>query len=132
MSLSSFSLVIGVLFYVFGFPFIFADDAYLNWCRKSAKDENVLRILGATFLALSVTTLKYQWRVTADGEGIIIVVAWVVLLKGIFMAWWPRRFMKVRARWENVINRNPQLQSFAGFVMVLLGALFTYFGLVLA
>ena len=131
MSLSSFSLVIGVFFYVYGFPLVFSDETYVVWWKKLTKDQNMLRILATAFIAISVTTLRYHWRITPDGEGIIVTVAWIVFLKSIFVAWWPAMFVKLHGRSYDYLLAVPSLQAFAGFLMVLLGALFTYFGLIL-
>lgn len=132
MSLSSFSLIIGVLLYVFGFPLVFSDGSFLEWRKRVLRDENILRLVGAAFTAIAVTTLRYQWRITQDGEGIIVLVAWGVLLKGLFIAWWPRKFVALRERWMRFGEDGGAMMNFFGFVMVLAGALFTYFGLLLA
>jgi hypothetical protein len=132
MALSSFALLLGVFFYVYGFPLVFADSRHLEWREKILKDENALRIVGTILIALAVTTLRYHYRITPDGEGIVIVVAWISLVKGLFMAWWPRHFMRVIARFEGFLFDSSTMQVFTGCVMVLLGALFTFLGLVLA
>jgi hypothetical protein len=131
MSLSSFSLVIGVFFYVFGFPLVFSDESFVQWCKKLIKDLNVLRMWGAVLAAIAVTTLRYQWRVTPDGSGIIVLIAWVTLVKGILIAWWPKIFSRLRARVVEYFFGSQPVQAFTGFVMVLVGALFTYLGFVI-
>ncbi len=131
MSLSSFSLVIGVFFYVFGFPLVFSDESFAAWCKKLIKDLNVLRMCGAVLAVIAVTTLRYQWRVTPDGSGVIVLIAWVTLVKGILIAWWPKMFSRLRARVVAYFFGNQSVQAFVGFVMVLVGALFTYLGFVI-
>jgi hypothetical protein len=132
MSLSSFALVIGVFCYVFGFPLVFSDDKHLQWRKKLIKDENMLRLLGTALLMISVTTLRYHWRITPDGEGAVIVIAWLAFLKSLFMAWWPARFSVIASKMDGVLLADSSgMQMFTGFVMVLLGALFTYLGLLL-
>ena len=132
MSLSAFSLVIGVFCYVFGFPLVFSDSSHLEWRRKLLKDENMLRVLGTAFIAISVTTLRWNWRLTPDAEGFIVVVAWLTFLKALFMAWWPKIFSHVGTVIEEKIFSSQVTLAFVGFVMVLMGALFTYLGLILA
>jgi hypothetical protein len=132
MSLSAFSLVIGVFSYVYGFPLVFSDASHLEWRKKLLKDENILRVVGTAFIALSVTTLRWNWRITADGEGFIVAVAWLTLAKALFMAWWPKSFSRIENRIDDKFFSSPQMLAFQGFVMVLLGALFTYMGLILA
>ena len=132
MSLSSFSLIIGVFFYVFGFPIIFSDEKHLVWRRKLLKDENMLRLTAVAVISVAVTTLRRQYQITGDGEGAVVLIAWIVLFKGLFMAWWPAKFGAYRAKMENSLLDSQAMQMFTGFLMVLLGALFTYLGLVLA
>jgi hypothetical protein len=86
MSLSSFALVIGVFFYVFGFPLVFSDDKHLQWRKKLLKDENMLRLLGMALLMITATTLRYHYRITPDGEGAVIVIAWVAFIKALVNA----------------------------------------------
>ena len=132
MSLSSFSLVLGVFFYVFGFPLVFSDQQHLDWRKRFLRDENMLRIFATALIMLAVATLRTQWRITADAGGIVIAIAWMVLLKGFFMAWWPRRYSLMSSRLEAAFQRTPQMTAFVGFLMVLIGALFTYFGFILS
>ena len=131
MSLSSFSLILGVFFYVFGFPLVFLSQKYLVWQRKMLKDENAMRLVGTAFAMIGALTLRRQWQDGADGEGFVILVAWIVLLKSVFLAWWPSKFSALRERCEDRLTDVPALQVFVGCMMVLLGALFTYLGLLL-
>lgn len=132
MSLSSFALIIGVYCYVFGFPLVFTDEKHLQWRKKVLRDENILRLLGTAFVMVSVTTLRYHWRLTSDGEGVVVFIAWAVFFKSMFMAWWPQYFSFVATKIEEFLFESTQVQVFIGFVSVLLGALFTFLGLVLA
>jgi hypothetical protein len=79
-----------------------------------------------------VTTLRFEWRITADVRGTVVAVAWMVLIKGFFMAWWPRQYSLCSSRVESILQQTPQMTAFAGFLMVLLGALFTYAGFILS
>lgn len=132
MALSSFALILGVMCYVFGFPLVFSDEKHLAWRRKFLKDENMLRLVAVVVISVAVTTLKRQWQYTPDAEGAIVIVAWIVLLKGLFMAWWPATFAQYREKMEDYLLDTQAMQMFVGFVMVLLGAFFTYLGLILA
>ncbi len=132
MSLSSFSLIIGVFFYVFGFPLVFLDEQHMAWRRKFLKDENMLRLIAVGVLSIAITTLRRQYQISSDAEGAIVLIAWIVLLKGIFMALLPATFGAYRAKMEGALLSSEAMQVFAGFVMVLLGALFTYVGFMLA
>lgn len=132
MSLSSFSLVLGVFFYVFGFPLVFSDDKYVVWLKKFIKDENMLRLSSVPVVAIAVTTLRHQWAISGDGEGIIVLIVWVTLVKGLLLAWWPGQVIRMKSKIDAFMLGEQSMQMFTGFVAVLLGALFTYLGLMLA
>lgn len=132
MSLASFSLILGACCYVFGFPLVFSNEKHLAWRREVVKDENALRLMALVLLSVAVTTLRYQYRIAWDGEGILVFFAWVTFFKGLFMAGWPATFGNVAEVIESHVMSNQAMEMFAGFIMVLLGALFTYLGLILA
>lgn len=132
MSLSSFTLTLGVLYYVYGFPLVFADEKHVIWRKKMMKDENILRFLGTLLIILAVNTLRRQSELTVDGEGFVVLIAWLALLKGLFIAWWPAQYSKLMESINDTVFDSQASQMFLGFVCVLIGALFTYLGLVLA
>lgn len=132
MALSSFSLILGVFCYVAGFPLIFCNEKHLQWRRKFFQDENMVRAAGAVLTALVVTVVRRQWQVTPDAEGIMILWAWILLFVGLFGAWWPHRFIKVRAHWEDILFDYRGVQVIVGFVLIILAAGFTSMGLLLA
>lgn len=131
MSLSSFSLVLGALFYVVGFPLVFLDEKFLAWKKKFIRDENALRICAFFMISVAVVTLRRQWEISSDGEGVLVLLVWIVLIKGALTALFPAAVGRTKERMEKMLLGTQALQMFAGFVMVLLGALFTYLGILL-
>lgn len=131
MAISSFSLILGVFCYVAGFPLIFCNEKHLRWRRKFLQDENMVRVAGAVLAALTVTVVRRQWLVTPDIEGAMVFVAWLLLLEGLFAAWCPDRFIRLRARWEDILLDYTGAQITLGFVLIFLAAGFTYLGLIL-
>ena len=132
MSLASFALVLGAACYIFGLPIVFADESFLAWRRRVMADEQVLRVLGMLLVMIAVTTLRYHWQVSVDGEGVVIVLAWLTLAKGLFFAWWPARALAVMQRIEPVLVSSHAAQTFIGCLAVFVGAVLTYLGFVLA
>jgi hypothetical protein len=131
MALSSFSLVLGVFCYVAGFPLIFCNEKHLQWRRKFFQDENMVRAVGAVLSAVVVTVLRRQWHITPDAEGVMVALAWILLLTGLFAAWWPDRYIRLRSRWEDILFDYRGVQIIVGFVLVILAAGFTSLGLLL-
>ncbi|MDD5054850.1 MAG: hypothetical protein PHZ00_01115 [Candidatus Peribacteraceae bacterium] len=132
MAISSFSLVLGVFCYVAGFPLIFCNEKHLEWRRKFFLDENMVRAAGAILAAVVVTVVRRQWLVTPDGEGVMVLLAWLLLFTGLFAAWWPDRFIALRSKWERILFDYRGAQITLGFVLIFLAAGFTYLGLILA
>ena len=131
MPLSSFALILGAFFYLSGFPMVFLSQKFLVWQRRMFKDETMLRVISTAFVMISVITLRRQWQISADGEGFVVLFAWCVLLKSLFVAWCPLMFSELRERIADRLSDVPALELFAGIFLVLLGAVFTYFGVLL-
>ncbi|MSR67836.1 hypothetical protein EXS65_03380 [Candidatus Peribacteria bacterium] len=131
MSLSSFCLVLGVFFYVFGFPLVFCDERYALWRRKIMKDSNLVRIIGMAFAMIAVTTLRRNFALSFDIRGFVVVFAWLLFFKSIAMAWWPEAYEKWHRAFEKKFLHREASQIIAGISLVLLGAWFSYLGILL-
>ena len=131
MPISSFALIIGVVAYACGFPLIFGDKDAVSWRKKILRDESTLRFIGITFSVLAVLTLKKQWNFTPDPDGLVILIAWASLAKGLLMAWWPDQFVALKGSWNDRMLSTPLMQTITGLLMVIVGAFFTYLGLVM-
>lgn len=132
MSLASFSLVLGVLCYVLGIPMVAGDRSHLSWRRKFLADANNIRLLSVLALSISVATLKYQWEITPDGEGLMVLIVWLGLLEGALMALVPAWYVRMKGQMTRALMNKESGKLFWGIVSVLAGAFFTYMGFVLA
>lgn len=130
MTLSSFAMVIGIACYLIGFPLIFSEARTIAWKKKFFKDDVALRLSGAICTIIAGVLLRRQWAITGDAEGLVVFVAWLVLVKGVITTWWPETCMSVLS-WEEKTMRAPVWKVVYGVVLVLIGGLFTYFGIVL-
>lgn len=131
MALSSFSLILGVTYYLFGFPFLFSEKSAIAWRRKLSKDGILVRLCGAVFVMLAALTLKTQYLLTPDAEGLVILFAWLTFIKALLLVWWPELVTSWKTRFDNAILAHPTLHVGVALVMIFLGALFTYLGIVL-
>ncbi len=131
MSLSSFCLVLGVFFYVFGFPLVFCDERYAVWRKNIMKDTNLVRIIGMAFAMIAVTTLRRNFALSLDVRGFVVAFAWLLFFKSIGMAWWPDVYEKWHRTFEKKFLRREASQVIAGTLLVVLGAWFTYLGILL-
>ncbi|MEQ1849312.1 MAG: hypothetical protein ABL890_01850 [Candidatus Peribacteraceae bacterium] len=131
MSLAVFSLTLGVFCYAAGFPMVMNDKKHIAWRKKLLADTNVIRSFSIIVAVIALATLKMQWEITPDGEGVMVVLAWLMLLESAFMLLFPARYSEVKLKVMNALMPNEAMQSFFGFVAILFGALLTYMGLML-
>jgi hypothetical protein len=131
MSLSTFALVIGVTWYVMGFPLVFSEKRVTTWRKRMMKDETVLRYMGVLWAVLAVLALKHQSSLTPDADGLIVLIAWIILVKALFISWWPEQYSQLRMNFEQKWFRTHESHMTLGVVMLALGAFFTYLGLIL-
>ncbi len=131
MALSTFALVLGVIWYVVGFPLVFNEKRATAWHKKILKSETVLRYTGIIMAVLAILALKTQWHYTPDADGIVVVVAWATLVKALFIAWWPEQYSQMRTGFEHQWLKTHESHMTLGVVLIALGAFFTYLGLVL-
>lgn len=129
MTIATFAIAAGVLCYLFGFPMIFAEDQAIAWRRKLLKDDVAIRLFGAAMAIFSAMALRTQWVVTGDGEGIIVFIAWVQMIKGLYIAWWPSKYSELIA-WDEEKFHAPVWQVLHGVLMVFIGAFLTYLGII--
>ena len=131
MALSSFSLTIGALLYLIGLPLIFSEFEAVAFRRRFLKDEMALRIVGALLVSLAVTTLRRQWAITEDVEGLMVFIAWLTRIKGVFTAWWPKQCAALTTATLDGKLHAPVWQVSLGVIMVLFAAAFTWLGMLL-
>lgn len=131
MSLAVFSLLLGVFFYAAGFPMVMGDKKCAAWRMKFVADTNMVRMASVVLLAASVAVLKYQWELTKDGEGLLVLLAWLCLAEGAVMLIMPEWYGQMKTKFLKMLTGSDATQSFWGVVAILLGAFFTYMGLML-
>ena len=131
MSLAVFSLLLGVFFYAAGFPMVMGDKKCASWRTKFLADTNAIRMASVVLLSVTAATLKYQWELTQDGEGLIVLLAWVTMLEGACMLLFPEWYGQMKSKFLKMVTGSDAAQSFWGFVAILLGAFFTYMGIML-
>lgn len=132
MSLASFSLILGIACYVFGFPMVLSDSKHLSFRKKFLRDENNLRLISIFSLSIAALTLRGQSIITPDGEGLVIFFAWLALIEGALMALVPGWYAHMKDRTGKALVKTEAGMTFWGFVFILCGAFFTYMGMVLA
>ncbi len=119
-------MTLGVVCYLLGFPLIFSEKKTVSWLKKWMKDDISLRLIGALIAILAILLLKMKWTLSWDAEGLVILLAWLTLIKGIFLTWWPDIPAKTALSFLT-----PATALLAGFALIVWGALLTFLGFVL-
>jgi hypothetical protein len=132
MSLSSFALILGAIYYVIGFPLVFTDKKFGEWLDRTLKNEDTLRLIAFPFIGIAVTILGRQSAITPDAEGLLVALAWITLLKGLMMVWWTTEFSRMKDASIDFVLSSYATQIIFGSLLVILGAFFTYLGLIVA
>ena len=89
MELSTFAIIIGILELLIGIPLLVAGGPALKFMTKFIADEFHMRVFGAVVFIISVFVLLEGATIGTDPEGLIRLVAWIVAIKGITVAWKP-------------------------------------------
>lgn len=126
MTLSTFALVIGTLSYLFGLPLLFHERETMEWMKKLLKDDPLLRVIGAVVTIMCLGVLLRHWRITADAEGLIVLIAWLGLIKGLYLVWGAPEYSRIMHNF--LTARHPALLGMLGIIC---GALFTYLAFVI-
>ena len=130
MSLSTFSLILGALYYIIGFPLVFTDKKFVEWLNAILKDEDTLRLIAFPVICIAVAILGRQSAITPDAEGLLVALAWITLLKGLAMVWWTTNVRAMKNIILDAVLSSHVTQIAFGSFLVVLGACFTYLGLI--
>ena len=99
------------------------------WFKKLLKgNEHLVSVIGGALVLISAATLQRQSDITMDAEGLVVLMAWLTLLKGLYLAWQPAAYAKMAMG----VLTNHSLELLWGFFGIVWGALFTYLGFAIA
>jgi hypothetical protein len=131
MDLALFATTIGLVELLIGLPFLFSTKKTVKWLKGFMREDVLLRIVGGVLLLLGALTLidEYGRGVTYGGglDGFVRLIAWLVAIKGILLAWWPGWVWKMSKKWLD----NEGLLSLGALAKVLLGIFLLWAGTVL-
>jgi len=122
MELSTFATIIGILELIIGIPFLVASAATAAFLLKVIRNDVFMRTFGAVGVMLTVIVLQDGYQVGTDAAGLIRLIAWIGLIKGLTAAWFPGFFTGIS---ESVFG-NAQLRPVIGIPAVAIGVLLLY------
>ena len=126
MELSTFANTIGMLELLVGLPLVFYSKSFMKWVDKTMKEETLMRVIGALITVLGGLVIIDDYMITADMEGFVRLVAWLIFLKGILWTWYPQTAVKIKKKWA----KNDAVLTFGGLAAVAVGVLLLYAGMV--
>lgn len=89
MELQTFSLITGIFMLLIALPLLIASEKTYSFVQEYMQTEWHLRCTGAVIVVISALTLKEGYAIGTDPEGLIRIVAWLGLIKGLTAAWYP-------------------------------------------
>ncbi|MBU0766197.1 hypothetical protein KKF55_00190 [Patescibacteria group bacterium] len=121
MELHTFAYTIGIIELLIFIPMLVSGSKAVAWMQRFVANDLAIRSLGGVMVIIGVLVLVGDWSIGLDPAGLIRLVAWATLIKGLFASWKP-----------NVLKRNMTLLSSAGMrpiisvVGILIGVLLIY------
>jgi len=90
--------------------------------REFMRNNVCMRVTGAVIVILTVLTLQQGSRIGTDVAGLLRLVVWLGLIKGIIAAWFPAFLTDVSERAFDT----PFLRPVFGVVALVMGGLLLY------
>jgi hypothetical protein len=88
------------------------------------QDDSLTRIVGAFLAILSFLVLTEGTNIGSSPEGLMRLVAWIVLIKGLMLCWWPDWLVDIQKRFL----ANTEFMIFGAVLMLIFGFLFIIAG----
>lgn len=126
MELSTFANTVGILELLVGLPLVFYTKPFMKWIDKVMKEEPLMRMMGAIITVLGGLVLLEDFRIYPDIEGFVILIAWLVFLKGIVWTWYPQTAIRMKKKWA----KNDAALTLGGLSATAIGLLLLYAGMV--
>ncbi|MDD5025749.1 MAG: hypothetical protein PHH13_00020 [Candidatus Peribacteraceae bacterium] len=122
MELSTFSTITGILVLLIGLPLLVAGASTAAFVQQLMRNALCMRITGAVIVILTVLALQQGYRIGTDTAGLLRLVAWIGLVKGITATWFPNVLRGLSERMVNSVALRPVF----GAVAIVLGGLLLY------
>lgn len=122
MELQTFTIIIGLFMLLLALPLLIAGDKTFAFVQELMRNELHLRCMGAVIVVITVLTLKLNYTIGTDAAGLIRIVAWLGLLKGLTAAWFPSTLVRLTNRVFDDAGTRPVL----AVVAIAIGALLLY------
>ncbi len=109
-------------FLVMGFVILLRRDWLIKASESMMDNQGVILFAGIFTFMFGLVLVLFHYQFTADWRGVITVLAWLSLIKGIFLLLLPERLIAFR----RVITSNPNIYYIFGVVMLGLAVFLGY------
>ncbi|MBU0458806.1 hypothetical protein KJ652_04785 [Patescibacteria group bacterium] len=89
MELYTFAYITGILELLFGIPLLLSGAKTAQFIKKFMTNDLAIRTFGGVIVVICALALLNDWSIGSDTAGLIRLVAWLGLIKGVFASWWP-------------------------------------------
>lgn len=103
-------------------PLLIASEKTYAFVQEMMRNELHLRCMGGVIVVISALTLREGYTIGTDPAGLIRIVAWLGLVKGITAAWFPHVLTRVSQRALDDAGTRPVL----AVVAIAIGGLMLY------
>jgi len=98
MELSTFATITGIFILLLALPLLVKSEKTYAFVQEYMRNSLHLRCTGAVIVVLSALTLKEGAAIGTDATGLIRIVAWIGLIKGLTAAWHPAVLTRLSQR----------------------------------
>ncbi|MDD4287719.1 MAG: hypothetical protein PHO20_02805 [Candidatus Peribacteraceae bacterium] len=122
MELQTFTIIIGLFILLLALPLLISGEKTFAFVQELLRNEWHLRCVGAVIVVITVLTLKQNYSIGTDAAGLIRIVAWLGLIKGLTAAWFPAKLVSLTNKVFDDAGTRPVL----AVVAIAIGALLLY------
>ena len=123
MQLTTFAYIVGILELLIFIPVLFGGTKAVTFLQKFASNDLAIRSLGAIMTIIAVLVLLGDWSIGSDPAGLVRLVAWATLIKGVLASWYPDILRKNMS-----LLSNASMRPVIAVIGVVIGVLLVYAG----
>jgi len=121
MELTTFAYTIGIVELLIFIPVLVSGSKAVAWMQKFVSNDLAMRSMGGVLTIIGVLVLVGDWSIGSDPAGLIRLVAWATLIKGVLACWKPDVLKKNMS-----LLSNASMRPIISIVGILIGVLLIY------
>ncbi|MBU2259913.1 hypothetical protein KKC44_04900 [Patescibacteria group bacterium] len=123
MQLYTFAYIVGIVELIIFIPVLVSGTKAAAFMQKFASNDLAIRSLGAIMTIIAVLVLLGNWSIGSDPAGLVRLVAWATLIKGVLASWYPDILRKNMS-----LLSNANMRLVIAVVGIVIGVLLVYAG----